>query len=271
MKKNIFVIGDLVIDHTVFVMIPTGTFQAATGESVYRVIRRQDTAGGAANSARILAALNEGQTCLWGIIGSSTWGNFRSILDASQLLDNAQLNIEFRGVQDETDARMNTITRLIMVGEDGRMKRTIRFDDVDHVHVSDSKRETIMYHLRHVHDDRNPLDAIIINDFDKKCLTKDLVKAIAEFAENNKIPLFVDPKRIRDKYTDIKGTAILPNLIEWCYLTEQSEKAYYYWRNNLDNPNVLLQMANCSFRYLRNFKYHIIVIHSYCRFIRSSW
>jgi len=115
MKKNIFVIGDLVIDHTVFVRIPTGSFQPATGEAVYKVIRRQDTAGGAANSARILSVLNEGHTYLWGVIGGSKWGSFRMILESSELLDNARSNIEFRGSQDETDAQMNTITRLILV------------------------------------------------------------------------------------------------------------------------------------------------------------
>ncbi|MEN3335534.1 MAG: hypothetical protein V7641_4899 [Blastocatellia bacterium] len=258
MKKNLFVIGDLVIDHTVFVTIPPGTIQDVSGETVYNVVRRQDGAGGAANSARILGVLNEGQTYLWGVIGSSTWGGFRTILESSQLLDNARSNIEFRGVQDETDAKMNTITRLILVEENGRIKRTIRFNDVEHVHVSDSKRETIMYHLKHVHD-RNPLDAIVINDLDKKCLTKDIVTAIAGFAEDNRIPLFVDPKRDRSKYTDIKGTAILPNLLEWCYLIEQpEEKRYKYWRNNLDSSEVLTEMANLSFRYLGNFKYHII-------------
>lgn len=253
MRKNIFIIGDVVIDHTVFVSTPTGPFP----ENIYRVTRRQDTAGGAANVARILGVLNEGRTYLWGVIGSSRWGSFRRILEHSHLLDGARSNVEFRGAQDETDAQMNTITRLVLVKEDGRMERKIRFDDLDHVHVPDTKREYILYHLEHVHDERDPLDAIIIDDLDKKCLTKELVKAISEFAERNHIPLFVDPKRDRSKYTDIKGTAILPNLMEWCYLVNDSQR-YDFWRDNLDSPEVLKDMALRSFRYLGNFKYHII-------------
>ena len=68
MKKNIFVIGDLFIDHAIFVKEPDGPHQPVEGEQIYKVVRRQDTAGGAANTARILAVLNEGKTYLWGIL-----------------------------------------------------------------------------------------------------------------------------------------------------------------------------------------------------------
>src|SRR5260221_8837924 len=115
-SRNIFVIGDLVVDHTVFVQQPSGPHQNIEGEPVHEVVRRIDRAGGAANTARILAILNTGQTFLWGLTGESNWGPFRSILEKSQAIDGADSNIKFRGVRDETNAQMNTITRLIMVG-----------------------------------------------------------------------------------------------------------------------------------------------------------
>src|SRR5437764_910156 len=140
MKKNIFVIGDLIIDHTVFAHQRTEAVQPTESETVLNVLRRQDTAGGAANSARILAVLNDGLTYLWGVLGDSRWGNYRSILESSELLDDAHSNIELRGVQDETHAPMTTITRIVVVRDDGTSQRTLRFDDAGHVHVTPTKQ-----------------------------------------------------------------------------------------------------------------------------------
>lgn len=89
MNKNIFIIGDLMIDHTVFVTDPTKPHQRAAGEAIYEVVRRQNNAGGASNSARILALLNLGTTYLWGILGKTRWGSFRDILEASNSFDGA--------------------------------------------------------------------------------------------------------------------------------------------------------------------------------------
>lgn len=110
--KNIIVIGDLVIDHTVFVK-DSSPGRATARIPVYDVVRRLDTDGGAATCARILAVLNPGHTFLWGLVGKSNWGDYRTILEHCQALDGAHANIKFRGAHDETNAQMNTITRLI--------------------------------------------------------------------------------------------------------------------------------------------------------------
>lgn len=259
---NIFVVGDLIIDHTVFVQehsIPPQQNEPP----VYEVIRRIDTAGGATNTARILAILSSGHTFLWGITGESNWGSFRSILEKSQAIDGPGSNIEFRGVHDETHARMNTITRLFTVDNASNLNNPvykIRFDDYGHVHISEDKKTTVLYYLTRAHEKHN-LDAIIINDYDMNCLTGDMVKEIANFANhpNRQIPLFVDPKYSRDKYTDIEGTAILPNLSEWCQLVDEGGvQAVNKWKSRLDNENSLLEMAELSFHYLGNFRYHVI-------------
>ena len=252
MRKNIIVIGDLVIDHAIFV-----EERRRTRENEDKVIRRQDTAGGAANTARILAVLNSGKTYLWGVIGTSHWGNFRSILEMSHLLDGALTNVELRGIRDETDAKMNTITRLI-VKHGGKQHRKHRYDDVDHVHVSDTKRKTVLHHLRRIVEDKGGLHAIIINDFDKKCLTKENIEDIYEFAAKHKVPLFVDPKRDGEKYLGIEGAAILPNLEEWCWLVGEKVAEIDNWLNGLDETTTLERMAQKSLRHLSNFKYHII-------------
>jgi sugar/nucleoside kinase (ribokinase family) len=262
---NIFVIGDLVIDHTIFVQHPSAPHKEMEDEDIYEVVRRIDTAGGAANSARILAVLNPGRTSLWGLVGRSNWGDFRSILANCHAIDGAHSNVRFRGVRDETQAQMNTITRLVMVegtppNYDHKRISKVRFDDYGHLHVSGDKRLSLLYYLERAHQ-KDKIDAIVINDFDMNCLTPALVKEIAKFANEQTppIPLFVDPKRDRKKYSGIEGTAIFPHLSEWCYLTEQKNVgAEKGWQQKIDRAEGLAEMAQLSFRYLGNFTYHII-------------
>lgn len=263
-RKNFMVAGDLIIDHAVFVKTHDEPIhpEAVPEKINYTVVSRQSTAGGAANTARILAALYpEGKIYLWGILGDSHWGTFRKILEGSQAMDGVFNDVELRGIQDETSATMNTITRLVFIeqgeyGEQGNMSRVVRFDDTGHIHVSDSRRESLLYHLGRVHE-KSRLNSIIINDLDKGCMTPDLVSQVADFANLNDIPLFVDPQHEREKYQNIKGTAILPNLDEWCYLVDE-KKTVGWWRNNMSSKSILAEMAERSFHYLGNFQYYII-------------
>lgn len=256
MRKNIFILGDLMIDHTIFVADPGRPHQSTPGEAVYRVIRRQNNAGGAANCARILSVLNMGTTYLWGIFGHTKYGNFRSILETSHGIDRAQYNIELRGVVDESAATMNTITRIVFRNSNGFFERKVRYDDTDHVHITDEKRRSVLYHLMRCHK-KTPLDSIIINDLDKGAVNDKLIIDVAAFAEEHDIPIFIDPKRERAKYNAIQATAILPNLMEWCHLVDKAKEHKRFY-GGLENRTILEEMAHLSFKYLGNFDYHII-------------
>jgi bifunctional ADP-heptose synthase (sugar kinase/adenylyltransferase) len=262
--SNIFVIGDLIIDHSVFVReLPPS--QRTRNITSFRVLRRMDTAGGAAHSARILAALNQGHTFLWGLMGESHWGSFRQILENCHRIDGAQASVEFRGARDETRAQMNTITRLIRAENTpsyDQLIEAIQFDDYGHVHVSEDKRRAVRHYLERAHA-KSGLHGIVIIDYDMNCLTKETINEIADFArtaklqEDTPIPLFIDPKGKREKYEDIQGEAIMPNLSEWCALVEQPQ-AEGEWQLKLNNRSGLEEMAQRSFRFLGNFRYHII-------------
>ena len=254
--KNIIVIGDLVIDHTVFVK-DSSPSRATARIPVYEVVRRLDTAGGAATCARILAVLNSGHTFLWGLVGKSNWGDYRTILEHCQALDGAHANIKFRGAHDETNAQMNTITRLLKpenISSYGSPVALVRFDDYGHVHISEDKRRTAVHYLKRIPGKYRALDAIVLNDLDMNCLTEDLIKLIADFAVEESIPLFVNPKHARLKYTNIEGTAIISSLSEWCHLVGLTD----FEREQLDREASLKDMAQLSFQYLGNFKFHII-------------
>ncbi len=255
MKRHVFVIGDLIVDHDVFVRARTTSSSDSPGtESHLDIIRRQDTAGGAANSARILAILNEGKTYLWGVVGKCHWGNFRTILEGSHAIDGAPTYVELRGVQDESDPPIDTVSRLLLA--DGTELH--RWYDAGNTHVPHEKRATsILYHLEHIKKEKG-LEAIIINDFEKKCLDPALITKIGDFAETHHIPLFVDPKFDRERHAGLQhATAVLPNLEEWCHLVD-SKWASKQWRDNLQDEHTLREMARLSFHYLGQFQYYII-------------
>jgi bifunctional ADP-heptose synthase (sugar kinase/adenylyltransferase) len=259
-----FIIGDLVIDHTIFVKDTTADHQQKARERIFQVLRRTDTAGGAANCARILAALSDGETYLWGIIGKSRWGDFRSILAHAQAVDGSRNAIELRGSADETDAQMNTITRLIdeRSGVRNGPRFGDRFDEYQHIHVTPQNRATVLYYLERAcqklkRQGKGKLDLIIINDLDYGCLTKEIVAEISNFADRNEIPLFVDPKYDRNKYDQVKGKAILPNLKEWCRLVGEREKEDE-WRKRVRQSRDLSEMAYRSFLALGSFDYYVI-------------
>ncbi len=107
-KGNVFVVGDLVVDRAIFVHNKS-TAQSVGNETVHEVLRRVTTAGGAANSARVLASLSLGRTFLWGVLGRSQWSTFRDILEHCHWLDSAMHSVQLRGVHDETDAAVTTI------------------------------------------------------------------------------------------------------------------------------------------------------------------
>jgi hypothetical protein len=255
-RNNIFVIGDLVIDHTVVVKAVERPHDVRG--TVYEVIRRIDTAGGAANCARILAALSPGFTFLWGLIGHSVWGGFRGVLENSQIIDGSNLAIKFRGVQDETHARINTISRVERISEDDDHKETLlRFDDHGHVHVPDDKRKSAFHYLVRVNEKYN-IHGVVINDLDMNCLKITQIEDIAAFCLKAEIPLFVNPNFTLKNYNNIKGTAILSSLDEWRALVGSADPRET-WLAQLDHPDGLTKMAHLSVERFGKFDYQIVL------------
>lgn len=260
---NVFVIGDLVIDHTVFVKSASqGHLEPVTGENAFQVQRRLDTAGGAATAARTISVFSEGTTYLWGILGTSRWGTFRSILENSQALDGAMRSIELRGTQDETDAPMSTVSRLVLVQHTAsaqeRYERKARFVDSGKVHVPLSKLNDVLYHLQRVHQ-KSPLDAIVLDDLNAGALTAELVAAIAEFGQTQSVPLVARIRRSAQKYTKVRLAAIVSSLAEWVHLVGSDEEVEY-WKQNITKSSVADDFARRSLLAFPYADYHITLV-----------
>jgi hypothetical protein len=256
-RNNIFVIGDLVIDHTV--IVKDQDRETGGRRPGLEVVRRVDTAGGAANCARILATLNPGYTFLWGLIGNSIWGDFRRILEHSQAIDGSTSAIKFRGVMDETRARMNTISRVIKLPHtaEGQRQDILRFDDHGHIHVPEDKRRTALTYLERVHQ-KYTVHGVLFSDLDMNCLKADQLVDLSTFCKEEGIPLFVNPGVDSRKYKGIHGSVILASLDEWLALVE-SDEPKDTWLGRLDHIDGLIRMAQISLEYLNNFKYQVLL------------
>lgn len=253
-KTNIFVLGDLVLDHAIFVRPKTRPYETVGNEKVSDVFRRIDTAGGAANCARTLACLSHGRTFLWGVTGRSPWGAFSAVLDRSQIYDSADNRVLFRGHHDE-GINMNTSTRVIVQVND-KQEHEHQFDDIGSVSLTDASIKDALNHVRQAHEEA-PLHAIVVNDLDMNAVRQSLISELATFAIEERIPLFLDPKGVPAKYAGISATAIVPNLKEWCELVGQTGKDDT-WRHMLGNRTGVEALARYSIEHLPNFDHHII-------------
>lgn len=256
-KMNIFVFGDLVLDYSIEVETKKRPYQPAEGEKVYQAVRRLYDAGGAANCARVLAALEAGKVWLWGLTGHSPYGKFTEILKSCHAVDGAHKKVLFLGINNES-RQMNTVERILLLKDESKeLHRESRIDDIDYVPLVDTDALVALNHLENMHSSSGGISAIIINDLDMDALTPVLIENVANFAATKKVPLFIDPKREWKKYKSITATCVLPNLEEWCYIVNEKEP-HDKWRHGLDDPNTLKDMAIRSLRYMPNIKYHVI-------------
>lgn len=261
--SNVFVIGDLIIDHTVFVnSAQSGQLEPVTGETAFQVQRRLDTAGGAATAARTISVSSKGTTFLWGLLGTSQWGTFRSILENSQALDGAERPIELRGTQDETDAPMSTVSRLVLVHHAAstheRYERKARFVDSGKVHVPLSKLNDVSYHVESAHA-THPLDAIVLDDLNAGALDINQTNKISALALRLNIPLIVRVRRHAEKYVGVRARALVCSLAEWVHLVG-SEHDTDYWRRNIGKHLVADDLARLSLFAFPSIDYHVILV-----------
>jgi bifunctional ADP-heptose synthase (sugar kinase/adenylyltransferase) len=252
---NIFVFGDLVLDHLIPVKDKTRQSQPAGKETVVDGRPRKTFTGGAANCARLIAAQGSGRTCLWGLSGHSSWGSFPQLLQRSQAIDQADEAIIYHGAHDESH-QMNTITRIVYEDPSGKTERHYRIDDVPQIPVTESQVRDALGYLA-AEADEHEVSAIILNDLDMKALNAPLVNGIGQLAASRTIPVFVDPKRDWSIFRNISILCALPNLREWCYLVDQSAHESK-WRRGLDSPDSLQRMALRSLSYMPGARFHLI-------------
>ena len=157
------------------------------------VEKEYDVCGGAANTANNLSQLGAKVT-LMGVAGSDhNYGMLTNLLTTKKI-DNRIIVEPYR----KTTTKMRVLNH---------HQQICRIDSEDKHDITPYTHQAI---LRTINSELKNYDAVILSDYDKGCLTSDLVKKIVEFSRLRSVPVFVDPKPDKaPKYCGV--TAMTPN------------------------------------------------------------
>ncbi len=192
-KAKILVVGDLILDEFIY-----GDVERISPEAPVPVVRankRKFMPGGACNVASNIASLGA-TVSLVGAVGKD---NYSDIL----FLELKKRKIRTDGIFQ--DNKRHTILKTRIIGGHQQIVR-LDWEDTDSIPAYLSKKMAD-YISRHLKD----FDCLIIEDYGKGVVTKELLNCIRMANKQNK-PITVDPKEDHFAlYKDLKISAITPN------------------------------------------------------------
>jgi len=175
-NKRIFVIGDLMLD--VYIWGKVGRISPEAPVPIVEVQEESYRFGGAANVGMNVKLLG-GIPVLVGVIGYDKEG---TVIDA--LME--ENDLEKDGIFYDDNRPTTVKTRII-----AHSQHVVRVDKEDKKDISEEMENKILQFLQQR---KNEIDGIILEDYNKGVLTKNLIKQVIDFANQNKILITVDPK-----------------------------------------------------------------------------
>lgn len=196
-EKTILVIGDVMIDEYIW-----GRVERISPEApipIVAVEKKEHRLGGAANVALNIRSLGA-NVIIASVIGKDVYGDlFFSLCRDSFIKTDAIIISEYRPTTCKT--------RVI-----GQKQHLLRVDSEVENPLLVTEQQALMVSIEKVIDN-NTIDAIIFEDYDKGCITPELINNITELAIKNNIPITVDPKH-RNFMHYKKVSLFKPNLKE---------------------------------------------------------
>ncbi|HAM52012.1 MAG TPA: D-glycero-beta-D-manno-heptose-7-phosphate kinase [Nitrospiraceae bacterium] len=192
-NSKILVIGDLILDRYIW-----GKVSRISPEAPVPVVEVTDdnfVLGGAANVAYNIVALG-GKTTVAGVVGKDRAGDvLRQLLDERGV---ASVIVE--------DSRPTTVkTRVI-----AHNQQVVRFDREDRERITGKALEKMLDFMR---DAISEHDGVIISDYRKGVVSRELIKNILSIAKSKRKLIAVDPKV--GHFHCYKGVSLItPNLME---------------------------------------------------------
>lgn len=175
-SKRIAVIGDVMIDRYIW-----GTVSRISPEAPVPVVEVESEStrlGGAANVALNIASLGA-QALLIGVVGNDDSGNsLRAILESQHTPSDGII----------TDPSRPTTVKTRVIAHN---QHVVRIDSEEKRDVDGAVQRKIMTVLR---ENIGSLDGIIIEDYNKGVVVKDLIHAIVDLAQRHKKVVTIDPK-----------------------------------------------------------------------------
>jgi rfaE bifunctional protein kinase chain/domain len=193
-NKRVLIVGDVMVDKYMW-----GEINRMSPESpvpVVDIINRENRLGGAANVALNILSLGA-EPILFSVIGKDKNGG-----ELLNLLD--KQNIDKQGIL-VIDKRITTVkTRVISEGNHILRIDEEQTDDLNNPKIFDLAEKLI---------EKQNIDVIIFEDYNKGFLTEKLINKILNLAKSNHIPTIVDPKK--KNFFSYKGVDVFkPNLKE---------------------------------------------------------
>ncbi|MFH1386455.1 MAG: D-glycero-beta-D-manno-heptose-7-phosphate kinase [bacterium] len=193
--KKVLVYGDLMLDEHIWSRVSRISPEAPV--PIAEVIKTTHVPGGCGNVAANIAAM-EGIPCLIGIIGQDSSGE--KLLTALKK-QNIAVNYLIK------DAGRPTILKSRIIASS---QQVVRVDREDRTIISSALAKKI---IRRLEETVPKVDAVIISDYEKGAVSKEICQALIKLAHKHRKPIAVDPKGF--DYTKYRGAGIItPNLKE---------------------------------------------------------
>jgi len=192
---KVLVVGDIMMDE--FLWGEVSRISPEAPVPIVKVEKETFLLGGAANVVNNLLGL-KGQVLLAGVIGSDGMG--RRLLKKLQ-----SLGTTTEGIVVEEGRPTAIKTRVI-----AHHQQVVR---VDREKVAPIQPETLRTMLNLVRKNRSQIKGVIVSDYGKGVVSQELMTSLKKIAEENSLPLLVDPKPNNIKWYD-RVTLITPNHLE---------------------------------------------------------
>jgi len=220
-SKKVLVIGDIMLDKYIWGEVSRISPEAPV--QVVHVSKETFSPGGASNVASNAAALN-GKVFMIGIAGNDSAKNIL-------LGELEKKGVNTDGILIDNDKPTTQKVRII-----GRSQQLLRVDyeKKDHVH-KDIEESMISFIEKMI----EKVDIIVISDYAKGVITKEISHKIVQIAKKNNKPVIVDPKpKHMDLYSNV--TLITPNNAEAGEMTGMED----------DGDAAVLEMGNKLLKHL---------------------
>ena len=191
-QAGVLVVGDVMVDHFIW-----GNVSRISPEAPVPVVDVQKDSillGGCANVLNNIYAMG-GKVYVAGVIGADGFG--RKLI--AELSDR---KIETKGIVMEKNRPTTLKTRIIAHGQ-----QMVRFDKENRKAISQSTINKILEYVKSL---RKKIGAIVISDYNKGVVSKELIQGIKKIVDDSDIFICLDPKQ--NNFSMYKGVHVItPN------------------------------------------------------------
>ena len=178
-EQNILIIGDVMVDAYLWGKVDRISPEAPV--PIVHIGKKESRLGGAANVALNIKALGA-KPIICSIIGDDLEGS-----ELIKLLDVENIDA---GYLIKINERKTTVKTRVLA----QNQQVLRIDAETETEISKSETDLVLEKF-HIILEKNQIDAIIFQDYDKGLITPYLINEISKSAKAKNIPIIVDPKK----------------------------------------------------------------------------